>query len=608
MKAFGMLLLSGVVCFAAGNGTAEKSSSPDPKIASQAHEPMFRAPESQQAGVVTERVTAGLDAVSTAPVPHRNFIDEHVFGKMERDGVPHAPLASDREFLRRVRLDLTGRLPSPSEIREFLADDSADKRPRLIARLVGSPEWVDKWAYQFMDTLRANGKMKAYQLFHYMLRQSLAADRPYDDLVSSLITSSAKSNVVVASVNQIVREHVEGKPGQVEHGDDLAKIHQNDTHDELTIQFGKVFLGINLSCISCHDGAEHLEKVNVYLSTRARTDFFQQAAFLGRTRYIPHVENTEAIMGHSITDDLGPGYDSEGTSILRMQRLGGPESPKFLLTDEEPNAEADPRDELARMLTSNPQFARATVNMFWAKLMGFGIVEPFDEFDLARQDPKNLPEGWDAQPSNPELLTALAEYFRENDYSLHKLFTAICNSSAYQLSARFPGEWSDNYTKYYARKFARMLSAEELHDAIATATGRPGNFKDGSETVPMAMQVSLPKPRGELKTFMQAFGQANRTGPQPPMVPSPLQPIMMMRSPVVNDRVLAEKDSLVQRLLDSYSDDRRVVEELFLATIARDPSEEEMAVSIEALSKDRREGAQNLQWALLNLVEFLYNL
>jgi hypothetical protein len=82
----------------------------------------------------------------------------------------------------------------------------------------------------------------------------------------------------------------------------------------------------------------------------------------------------------------------------------------------------------------------------------------------------------------------------------------------------------------------------------------------------------------------------------------------MMRSPVVNDRVLAEKDSLVQRLLDSYSDDRRVVEELFLATIVRDPSEAEMAVAIEALSKDRREGAQNLQWALLNLVEFLYNL
>ena len=120
------------------------------------------------------------------------------------------------------------------------------------------------------------------------------------------------------------------------------------------------------------------------------------------------------------------------------------------------------------------------MNLFWSKLMGFGIVEPVDEFDLARQDPKNLPEGWEVQPSHPELLDALAAYFRKNNYSLHKLFSAICNSSAYQLSARFPGEWNDTYTKYYARKYARMLTAEELHDAIAIATERPGRFGGGA--------------------------------------------------------------------------------------------------------------------------------
>ena len=128
--------------------------------------------------------------------------------------------------------------------------------------------------------------------------------------------------------------------------------------------------------------------------------------------------------------------------------------------------------------------------------MGIGIVEPFDEFDLARQDPKNLPKGWDLQPSHPELLNELAAYFRENNYSLHKLFTLICNSSAYQLSARFPGEWNENYTKYYARKYVRMLTAEELHDAMATATERPGRFLSRPATknrhVPMAMQVSVP--------------------------------------------------------------------------------------------------------------------
>ncbi len=271
------------------------------------------------------------------------------------------------------------------------------------------------------------------------------------------------------------------------------------------------------------------------------------------------------------------------------------------------------------MLTADPQFARAAVNMFWAKLMGVGIVDPYDEFDLARLDPKNLPPGWDAQPSHPELLEKLATYFRENNYSVHKLFKLICNSSAYQLSARFPGEWKETYTKYYARKFARMLSAEELHDAIVSATERPGKFvltsrrEDGSSdggaaaSVPMAMQVSLPQPRGELKSFMAAFGESNRGSPPHAPSPSPLQPIMMMRSSVVNDRVLAQKDSRVQRLLDSYKDNGKVVDQLFMATLSREPMPAEKDLAVAAMEKNRIEGAQNLQWALLNVVEFLYN-
>lgn len=595
-----LIVLTTAFCFAAP---------PDePKIPSEAHAPLFEPARSRAIGEVTNRVTSVLPNARTVKAPRRNFIDNHIFGKMERDGIQPAPLATDQEFIRRVRLDLTGRLPSGSEVREFLADKSPEKRSRLISRLVGSEEWVEKWSYFYMDLLRANGKMsRGVQLFHLMLKDSFRADRPYDDLARSLMASSGKSNYVVAAMNPIVREHVEGKPGEAAHADDLSKIHQMDTHDELAILFGKVFLGINLSCIACHDGQAHLEKVNVYLASKRRSDFFRQAAFLGNTRYVPHVEKKEAVMGHFLVDDFGAGYNTKAESMLRIKRWGGPGAPKFVLTDEAARPGEQPRDELARMTTADPQFARATVNMFWGKLMGFGMVEPFDEFDLARQDPKNLPKGWDLQPSHPELLNELAAYFRESDYSLHKLFTMICNSSAYQLSARYPGEWSDKYTKYYARKYVRMLTAEELHDAIATATSRPGSFKAGKQTVPMAMQVSMPRPSGDMKTFMQTFGQANRGTPARPPAPSPLQPIVLMRSSVVNDRVLAEKDSRVQRLLDTYKDNGMVVDELFLATLSRDPSDAERALAVSALEENRVEGAQNVQWALLNLAEFLYN-
>lgn len=578
----------------------------DPPVGSDVHSDLFR-PKSNEAGFHTERLTAGMVSGAPVPVVRRNFIDERIFDKMERDGVPHAGLSSDREFLRRIRLDLTGRLPSPQEVRKFVSDSAPDKRAALIDELIGSPEFVDKWAYFLMDTLRVQGKASGNKLFHYWLKQSLAADRPYDDLARSIMSSSGKSSNVVAAMNPIVREHVEGKPGQVAHGDDLSKVHQLDTHDELTIQFGKVFLGVNLSCISCHDGANHLENVNVYLTGKKRSDFFQQAAFLGRTRYIPHVERSEAIMAHFIVDDEAAGYDTEGGSMLRIPRQGGPDSPKFILTDETPRPKSDPRDELARMLTAHPQFARASANLFWSKLMGFGIVEPYDEFDLARIDPDNVPDGWDVQPSHPALLEDLGRFFRESGYSLHKLFRAICNSSAYQLSARFDGEWSDAYTKYYARKYARMLTAEELHDAVVTVTGIPGELQDGDRSVGMAMQVAVARPKGDLKSFMLAFGQSNRNTVARPAVASPLQPIMLMRSSVVTDRVEAEKEGRLAQLLAGDADDSQIVEELFLASIARPPTPPEKDVALTAMAEDRSAGARNLQWALMNLSEFLYS-
>ena len=604
MRLWILILCCAAAGFAGAAREEDKTPAVDPPIQSDVHSGLFAPQKTEDVGARTEQLTAGLEALSGGEVVRRNFIDDRVFAKMERDGVPHAPLSTDREFLRRLRLDLTGRLPSPDEVRDFVADGSPDKRARLIDRLIGSPEFVDKWAYFLMDTLRVQGKASGNKLFHYWLKQSLAADRSYDDLVQSIIAASAKSSNVVAAVNPIVREHVEGKPGQVAHGDDLRKVHQLDTHDELTIQFGKVFLGLNLSCVSCHDGANHLEKVNVYLTGKTRAAFFQQAAFLGRTRYIPHVERSEAIMAHFIVDDLATGYDTEGASMLRVPRQGGPEQPKFFLTGEAPRPDADPRAELARMLTAHPQFARATVNLFWSKLMGFGIVEPYDEFDLARLDPDNLPEGWEAQPSHPELLEDLARYFRESGYSLHKLFALICNSSAYQLSARFDGEWNDTYTKYYARKYARMLSAEELHDAIVTVTGRPGQLGDGAS---MAMQVSVPRPKGDLKSFMLAFGQSNRNTVARPPTASPLQPIMLMRSSVVTDRIDADEDGRLKQLLDRHEDDGSVVEELFLASVAREPTPAEKDIALTALARDRAEGAENLQWALVNLSEFLYN-
>lgn len=566
-------------------------------------------PKPKGPGDLTDQVARALSPVDTGKFRFqpKNFIDARIFGKMQQDRIPHAPLSSDAEFLRRVTLDLTGRIPSAAELREFVASQDPAKRDKAIDRLAETEAFVEKWAYFFMDTFRANGKMgRGQNLFHYWMKENLRVDRRYDEVAQDIIASSAKSNHVAAASSVIAREHVQGKP-QPDDGKDLDMVQQLDTHDELGVLYAKIFLGLNTSCIGCHDGKGHLEKVNVWMSQRKRHDFYRMAAFMGNSRYLMYWENGKPQSGEFLIDDHAPGYDTKGKSMIRVPRFGGPNDPAFLLTGERPRAGYEPRAELGRMLTSHEQFAKATVNMFWKQLMGQGIVEPFDEFDLARQDPRSVPAGWELQPSHPELLKELASDFRQNEYRLKHLIKRIVKSNAYQLSARFDGEWKDSYSKYFARKFVRMLSAEELHDAITTVTGRPASFKLGDLQMNMAMQLSGPSGGGDVKYFMQTFGQSNRNNPPKPLQGSPLQPLLLMQSPVVNDRVLAKNDSTVQRLLDSYADNRKVVEEMFVRTLSRQPSQPESEVALAALARNRVEGAQNLQWSLINLTEFFFN-
>lgn len=604
-----------LIALVAALGVAQQSDAPQMKEESltpeqfrQVHAPLVQ-PRDSSADVAewTQRVAPTANSAPVPPAVRVNFIDDHIFGKIERDGIPHASLASDAEFLRRIQLDIVGRIPTPSEVRAFVTDPDPSKRGAKIDELLEREAFSEKWAYFYMDLFRANGKMgRGRELFHYWLKENLRSDRPYDEWVRAIIASAGKSSNVLAASNVIAREHVQGK-AQPDDGHDMGMVHQLDTHDELAILYGKAFLGINLSCVSCHDGANHLEQVNVHLTRKSRNDFHRQAAFLGETRYLMYWEDGDVKANEFLIDDLAPGYDTLGSSMLRISRWGGEAAPRFILGGEAPRPGENLRDAFARILTAHPQFARATVNLFWKQLMAYGIVEPHDEFDLARQDPANLPEGWELQPTHPALLNALAEDFRDANFSLKHLFRTICNSTAYQLSASFPGEWHPSYKSYFARKFVRMLSAEELHDAIAVATSRPGKFKFGDQTVGMAMQLSEPRADGNLKYLLRTFGQSTRRNPPKPLLGSLRQPLALMQSPVLSARVQADNDSRVQRLLDSYDDDSRVVEEIYLATLAREPSPDERRVALTELGAGRTKGAENLQWALINNVEFFFN-
>jgi hypothetical protein len=554
-------------------------------------------------------------AARAGHVPKRNYIDTIVFGRMAKDGVPHAALSSDEEFVRRVYLDAIGLPPSAEDVRAFVADKGAGKRDRLIDALLARDEFAEQWAWYWGDLLRmSNEAGPGANAFHYWFKDQLRVDRPYDQLVHDVLTPSAKVHATIPALAIIGRSN-QLKSRFVEGADDYRISNRLDHIDALTVDVGRVFLGINTACISCHDGELHLEDINHYLAGRTRKEFFAMAAFFGRTRLIGNWNDKSKNVDRDLqVDDLARGYDGGDDAPFltlaesQFPRPKGTHEPAFLLTGEKPRAGLDPRAELARMITGHPQFARATVNLIWGRLMTVGFVEPFDAFDLDRLSSK------DPQPSNLELLEAMAADFRAGGFRLKRVIRTILQSSAYQLSSRFPAEWKDSYLNYYPRHFVRVMTGPEVIDAVSTVTGVPMRFSLNGEPMTRVKQLASPGDVGRadeglsVDALMQSFFQSNRRTPaQTGNRPSTLQALLMMRSTVVNDRVLASAKGRVQQLVESPRDADGIVEELYLSTMARRPTAAELEVGRRALAADRAQGTENLQWALLNSPEFLVN-
>lgn len=255
-------------------------------------------------------------AAKSAPVPRNNFIDEHIFGKMARDRVPHAPLTSDEEFFRRIHIDLTGRIPGNAELRAFLASNDPGKRDKLIDAIIGSREWRAKWTYWFGDLAMASANRignEGKNVFYRWVYDNFQVNRPWNEFITDLLISKAVSNWYAGDSGYVARWVVIGVKC-----DDY--VHE-DTADELAIHAVRDFMGVDLNCVSCHDGARHLEKINLWLSQRKRDELFRMAAFFGNTRVLRRVEVATTQDEYSI-DDKGPGYDAGARTVVRVTRRG----------------------------------------------------------------------------------------------------------------------------------------------------------------------------------------------------------------------------------------------------------------------------------------------
>lgn len=542
----------------------------------------------------------------------RNFIDTEIFGKMVRDNINWTIPATDEEFLRRVTLDLTGQIPAPDKVKSFIADSTPDKRDRAIDDLLNSDGFVDRWTQWFGDlvgNVQATANIREYyqgrNAYYNWMRDSFASGKPYDQMVRESLSASG-SSFTTGPVNYWVRQILTNGPIQ-------------DTYDDMSAESGAQFIGLPLNCLSCHNGLGHLEAVNSSLVKRTRYDFWKNAAFFAQVTMTTKRDPTTNAVEYTVADNTTGVYrlnTTSGNKVARQPAAGQPNfvDPAFFLSGEAPKSSEPRRQAYARILTSSDQFARASVNYVWKEIFGIGIVEPADSFDLLRQDPSTLAPGATLQPTHPALLTKLAQSFVASGYNFRALVKLIVQSNAYQLSSRYtPGPWNELWTTYYARHYPRRIAAEAVLDEIARATNVPVSI-NVQGLPPMTRAMALPDPtepglRTQFGPLLTAFGRGDRDTTPRSRDGSIVEALEMLNDSVVTSRIKATSSgTTVARVLATTKDPGTVVDELYIATLSRHPSSAERDTAIAYLrSGDLTKKTEDLQYALMNRLEFLFN-
>jgi hypothetical protein len=607
------VLFSVWFCSAVAAGEHAESAHKRSEVPYDAHHPPKGENRADELERLTDSYSQTMPTGPGAPVVEKNYIDGYLFRKIRQDKIPHALLCSDTEFLRRLSLDLTGRLPEPEKIREFVKDTDPQKREKLVDALMAtstkgvtkkpSTPFLDRWAYFFSDLFRVNLLMnRGRTLLYHDIYNFLAISQPYDEFVRGLLTATTTSNFNSAPANFLIRFYVD-EPDQ-------STVNHEDTYDELAIRTTRMFLGINLECISCHNGAGHLEKINLWLTSRERADLWKQAAFFGKVRlYRPYGD----LVDEFVLSNEGKGYNTSSHSVIRLPRYPIDATPTFLLTGEKPRPGEDPREAYARMITGHIQFARATVNLIWAELFGVGIVDPPLEFDPARYGAEvKLPAPWAPQTPHAELLDVLARDFQAHHFDIRYLIRLMVTSSAYQLSHRVDAPWKPEYGGYFARHLVRRLPAEQVWDALSQATGvfsemNSGDF--GAKVKYVTQTVSPEDLDPKLGRLLSNFGLDDRGLGTKSLSSSVVQSSVLLNSEMVKVKIRLEEKGRLHALLNSDppKTNAEIVEELFLATLSRFPSKEEAGFGVRLLAEHHAQGAEDLLWVLVNKPEFLLN-
>jgi hypothetical protein len=524
-----------------------------------------------QGKVSTFRATVPLGApVATLP-PVSNFVDDLVFAKLKTIGIPPSEIADDGTFIRRVTLDIAGRLPTASEMKDFMASKDANKRTALVDRLLESPDYAEFFANKWSALLRNQRTQPVYArgtyLFWQWIRDSIADNKPYDQFVREVVAAA----------------------GDLEQNPPVAWYRQVKEQKQQMEDVAQLFLGTRMQCAQCHH--HPFEKWS-------QQDYYGFAAFFSNVARKPSTFVGEETIFHK--RGIAQTQNIRTKENVMPTSLGG--SALKL------KPEQDPRHALAEWMSAkdNPFFAHTLVNRYWKHFFNRGLVEPED--DMRETNP----------PVNPELLSALAADFVKSGYDMKKLIRTIVTSTTYQLSA-VPNTHNAKDRQNFSRYYPKRLNAEVLYDAVNTLLDVESNF---AGQAPGTRAVALPDNSYNQSTyFLSVFGRPDSSSAcecERTQEASLAQSLHLLNAADIQTQLSRGNGRADMLTKDARPDDDKITD-LYHIALSRDPNADEVKFAHAHLDKKttgktgdeafkgKKEAYEDILWALLNTKEFLFN-
>lgn len=528
-----------------------------------------------------EAVKSGSGTVAEEQAPSEGslveFIDQQIRQGWTDNEIEPTAAATDEEWVRRIFLDICGRIPTLEEVKAFNEDKSPRKRFTLIETLLADEDYVRNFTTIWTNNSIGRGEprrvsRKGMEKFY---REAFAKDRPWNEIVVDIVTASG---------------HYE-ENGAVNYT--LAQMQNQDDGVQLTAMTARLFLGLQVQCTQCHNHPFNKWQQDQFWEYNS---FFRQVDKRDHRKLDPNTGRMVDDYSEVLTKDFsGPVYYEKRSGVMQVA------FPRFEGIEIDPGNDTDRREEFAKLLTRSidgqaPHLAQAMVNRMWSHFFGYGFTRPVD--DMGPHNPA----------SHPELLDRLSHEFVDSGYDLKQLIRTICATEAYSLGSQFndknkSDDPASGEMPLFSHLYLKSMQAEQLYDSLIVASNAHQSGRGGWSAQEEQRQKWM-------QQFIVAF-ENDENDESTTFNGTIPQALMMMNSELMEKACSIERGSFLFESMSKPGTEPQKIQELYLAALSRHPTRSELSKVSKMLSDNKYRGQplnayQDLFWALLNSNEFVF--